>query len=460
MKKQLVYLFLITVFTVNLGFAIAPSESVILNGKLNGSEAKEIKLLQVEEGKTVVHSTSKINSNGEFGFLVPVTTPGFYYLDYGQLAKRGLHVRLYLEPKLDFSISINENNYTIKGTKVGQNLLVQEANNIYDSFAKYTVLGSILTYEDFFPFLEKEGLPKANNFIKSIHTKDASFNKMLALAVQTDVEFHSYMFFKMPKSKHSEVNNRPAIFTEWTVDKKFTDSDLLKLGNGLDLMDSYFFYQKVQGAMSRTKLDGFTESLTRITDPNLKETYIQDRLVNGRFTAEEYEKIIGPLYPLLTSKKSKDIVVELEKVFHKTVGQKGLNFTYNDINDKPVSFSDFKGKYIYIDLWATWCGPCKKEIPSLKKMEEEFRGKDIVFMSISIDKVKDSQKWKDFVKKEQLTGVQLMTDSDIDSAITKTYDVNAIPRFLLFDKQGNIVTIDAPRPSDPLLKEQLTKLLN
>src|SRR6478735_7559239 len=137
MKKQLVYLFLITVFTVNFGFAIAPAESAILIGKMNVPEITEVKLLQVEDGKMVVVSTTNINSSGDFGFVVPISTPGFYYLDYGQMRKKTLLVRLYLEPKLDLSLTINEKDYAIKGTKIGQNLLVQEANKIYDSFAKY-----------------------------------------------------------------------------------------------------------------------------------------------------------------------------------------------------------------------------------------------------------------------------------------------------------------------------------
>lgn len=459
MKKQLVFLFLITVFTVNFGFAIAPGGSAILRGKLNNSEVTEIKLLQAEDGNMVVVSTAKINSNGEFGFLVPITTPGFYYLDYGQMKLKKLLVRLYLEPKVDLSLTIDESGYTITGSNVGQNLIVHEANKIYDSFAKYTGLLSIFTYEDFFPFLEKEGVLKANNFIKSIHTKDANFNKLMALAVQTDIEYHTFTFFRMPKMKHPEKGNRPAIVKQWTVDKKFTDPNLLKLGNGGAFMENYFFYQTIESGVGFNVSAPITEHLSHITDSNLKEIYIQNFLTARRFKPENYEKFIGDYYPYLKSQKSKDLVLDIEKTFHKTAGQKGFEFTYNDVNDKPVTFADFKGKYVYIDLWATWCGPCKAEIPYLKKMEEEFRGKDIVFMSVSVDKIKDTQKWKDFVKKEQLTGVQLIGDNAIDSGIAKNYDVNAIPRFLLFDKQGKIISIDAPRPSDPLLKEQLTGLL-
>ena len=135
-------------------------------------------------------------------------------------------------------------------------------------------------------------------------------------------------------------------------------------------------------------------------------------------------------------------------------------FAYKDVNGKEYKFSDFKGKYLYIDVWATWCAPCKKEIPYINKLEKEFHGKDIQFVSISMDKRNDYDKWKKFVKDEELTGVQLISESDFNTRIVKDYKINTIPRFLLFDKEGKIVDAKALRPSNPKLKIQLEKLLN
>ena len=140
-------------------------------------------------------------------------------------------------------------------------------------------------------------------------------------------------------------------------------------------------------------------------------------------------------------------------------GAPGSEFTYKDINGKKVSFSDLKGKYVYIDVWAMWCNPCKKEIPFLKKLEEEFKGKDIHFVSISVDKPKQLEKWKKFVKDNELVGIQLFADNAFESKIAKDYKINAIPRFLLFDKEGVIIDADAKRPSDPDLKKMLKELL-
>ncbi|MEO8535326.1 MAG: TlpA disulfide reductase family protein [Flavobacterium sp.] len=129
---------------------------------------------------------------------------------------------------------------------------------------------------------------------------------------------------------------------------------------------------------------------------------------------------------------------------------------YENYNGTKTSLDDFKGKFVYIDLWATWCAPCKKEIPFLKNYEKEFRGQNIVFVSISTDRVKDHDKWKKMVNELKLTGVQLFANGDL--SFENAYEVTSIPRFILIDPQGNIADPDAPRPSEDRLKELLKEV--
>jgi thiol-disulfide isomerase/thioredoxin len=128
-------------------------------------------------------------------------------------------------------------------------------------------------------------------------------------------------------------------------------------------------------------------------------------------------------------------------------GAPSPQFTYKDNNGKEVSLKDLKGKTVYIDLWATWCVPCIAEIPTLKKLESDYRGKKVQFVSISIDFQRDLKKWLSMIKEKNLSGIQLFADKDWKSAFLKAYAVNSIPRFLLIDKNGNIISADAPRPS-------------
>jgi thiol-disulfide isomerase/thioredoxin len=147
-----------------------------------------------------------------------------------------------------------------------------------------------------------------------------------------------------------------------------------------------------------------------------------------------------------------------------TVERKGTpapNFTYNDVNDNPVSLSDFKGKLIYLDVWGTWCGPCLAQKPSLKKLKGQFEDNDdIVFISISGERsVNDVQKWKDFVEKEQLPGVHLFGRTTGDDDIANLYKISGYPTFFIIGKDGNFISTNAPRPTSDALEGILRRLL-
>src|SRR5688500_18470062 len=127
------------------------------------------------------------------------------------------------------------------------------------------------------------------------------------------------------------------------------------------------------------------------------------------------------------------------------------NSEYTDTQGKLISMQSLKGKLVVIDLWATWCAPCKTEIPYLEKLQEEFKNEEVTFVSISIDGANSRQKWLDFVKQHSLGGVQLYTKGEQD--LMEFYNIGAIPRFLVIDRNGELVSADAPRPSSPKLKE-------
>jgi thiol-disulfide isomerase/thioredoxin len=134
-------------------------------------------------------------------------------------------------------------------------------------------------------------------------------------------------------------------------------------------------------------------------------------------------------------------------------------FDYENHKGGKTKLEDLRGKYVYIDVWATWCGPCIAEIPHLKKVEEKFHGKNIEFVSISVDTDKDREKWKKFVTDKHLGGVQLFADKNWNSDFIKAFGVNSIPRFLLIDPDGKVLNADAARPSSPRLTELLESLL-
>lgn len=201
--------------------------------------------------------------------------------------------------------------------------------------------------------------------------------------------------------------------------------------------------------------DAFEKKINKI-----KREY--DSIINS------YNDLDSALYAGITQQNNQMIgyfksVYEKNKTMGK--GKPSPTFeNYVDVKGGTKSLSDFKGKYVYIDVWATWCGPCIQQIPFLKDIKNEYKNKNIVFLGISTDDPRKSggsweaaeQKWRTFVKEKELGDVQLWSGQDY--SFQQAYQINGIPRFILIDPNGNIVNSEAPRPSDPALKNLLNSL--
>mgnify|MGYP000812031112 CR=1 FL=1 len=115
------------------------------------------------------------------------------------------------------------------------------------------------------------------------------------------------------------------------------------------------------------------------------------------------------------------------------------------------------GKPVLIDFWATWCGPCKMEIPYLAKLVERFKGNDkVVFISISTDT--NRKAWENLVAKDKPQWPQYIASKDQHAKLSKEWGITAIPRFIMINPDGTINTAEAPRPSDPATTELIEKL--
>ena len=136
-------------------------------------------------------------------------------------------------------------------------------------------------------------------------------------------------------------------------------------------------------------------------------------------------------------------------------GDQAIDFSYPDKDGEYIKLTSFKGNLVYVDVWATWCGPCISEIPSLKSLQQKYKDEKIVFLSVSVDTDKDA--WGKMVENDQLLGVHLWANGW--NKITNDYAIFGIPRFMLFDENSNVISTDAPRPSSNTINELIDKHL-
>ena len=120
--------------------------------------------------------------------------------------------------------------------------------------------------------------------------------------------------------------------------------------------------------------------------------------------------------------------------------------------------SEYKGKYVLVDLWASWCVPCIKEMPAMQALRQKYPLDKIVFVSVSLDT--NIEAWLNRLNQLHCDNLSsyLLLNKD-QAVLVKEIGLSTIPRYLLYDKEGKMINVDAPLPSEPQLKELLDKLL-
>lgn len=414
-----------------------------------------IYLYKTVNGNRVEIAKTKVASDGFYGFVFQPEEEGVYaignvpqdiyhvYLKEGSYSEINLHVdRMELVKTNSPEMEVFYNWY----------LLSRKADLIGVRFMKKHGM----TYEDFFPVFEELQV-KVDDFKKKIHTGNPSFDEFMPKIIRYDLDYIALSMLSTPRSKHPAVEEIPSYYDTVLNKEKLTNMDVMRLPYGMRLLDMYMmYYSKLHGLKTPLK-----EMIEAITDNyQLRGEIVLENAKRHKFY-EDYLRMLEDfgVYFVTNDQKARAEAIG-SKLYDPEEGKIAANFTYPDVNGKMVSLSDFKGKVVLVDVWATWCGPCRGEIPYLKKLEEEMRGKNVAFVGVSLDVEKDKEKWKNTVKEEGLKGVQLIAIDGFKSKIAGDYKIKGIPRFMVFDKTGNIASFSAPRPSDPRLKELLLKTLN
>lgn len=433
----------------------------LFSGKIENTTAEKVEIKNGDFEKEI-----SIKTDGTFADTLKILEPGFYSLSIGREStsiylKNGDDINLTLDyDQFDETISFtgkgaNENNY-MANKQLNQEKFNSSSRELY-SLEEATFKAKV------------DSLKQANiSHLVNIEDLDTDF-----LTIETqNLEYDSYILFNNYKNYHGRYANienyevPDGFLPEGLKNLTFNDANAYKMSSSYKRMaysttindlfeiigDDYLY-------TSPKELNG----ITLIEIPQLKDDVVS---YLGGFLVSPGNPHMQEVYDFFIANTNNELIkTKINEVFEKGKDlMKGVPspqfFNYENHKGGTMSLTDLKGKYVYIDVWATWCGPCIREIPSLKEVEQQFHDKNIAFVSTSVDVAKDHDKWVAMVNDMNLGGIQLFADSDMESEFIKGYGIKGIPRFILVDPEGNIVSADAPRPSNPRLVELLNSLDN
>ncbi len=203
---------------------------------------------------------------------------------------------------------------------------------------------------------------------------------------------------------------------------------------------------------SKTYFDVVTHRFTGKTKAFLQTQALYNGLTMGG-GADEVEPLMDS-YQTQTAKWPEYVAI-INKAYERALPLKSGNpapdFTVTNLDGRKLKLSDYKGKVVFIDVWASWCGPCLGEIPHAKKLMDGLEDDDVVFLNVSVDQ--SEKAWRDAIKKHDVKGNNVLANGAFKSDIAQSYNINAIPHYILIGRDGHIIKANAGRPSTTALDE-------
>lgn len=169
--------------------------------------------------------------------------------------------------------------------------------------------------------------------------------------------------------------------------------------------------------------------------------------------------VLSYIYPLTDDNEFRKANPLVDLQFNERLSEikSVYDLSESDTSGKTVTLSSFKGKYLVIDFWASWCKPCIANVPMLNYMENYYNPDSVKFISISLDE--DASKWKRSILNNNFTGIQLSDLKGFYSLAAQYFKVLWVPKYIIADRNGHIINYDAPQAVDPELKILIDKLL-
>ena len=421
----------------------------------------EISLFQVVSGRLEKVSVALVQDNGAFVIAHNPPAEGFYVVGIGDPSSRVDKYIFYLKSGDNLNLVVNNTSYTLVGENTRENRVMKMWHDFIQPLERQSFYSDRISaseiHVDFFSLLQE----KIERPYVAPRTGNRRFDEIFAEYHPFDLMHCAVNFVTTPQRRLPKNEDLPDFYKNLDIEN-FDNTEIL--------VYPYLFLPKILLAQDKFGEKPISNGnphlalMNILTNDTLKGEIFLTILANITTLSEMQETNAEFAKYIITGDQRRRFYREMERV-HKLhieqgVGVSGLDWTYEDANGNKVSFSDFRGKVLYMDVWATWCRPCIAEFPNKKKLQQHFAGNDnIAFVSVSIDNPRDLQKWRGFVAEHNLTGIQLHGNIEHPSNITRLYGIKGIPRYLLFDRQGYIVSKDAPSPSSSELVPLLNSLL-
>ncbi|MGB1243547.1 MAG: redoxin family protein [Chitinophagales bacterium] len=419
MKKTFCFYLFLCLLSLQIVHA---QNSAVLSGKINNAQSKAVGMnltpifLKGQQPDYVV----ELGGNGEFNIhLNPMDAPRVVSLLHG---KRKIEV--YIEPGDSIFVETDMNKFSKKTIFHGgdiNNFFFTEIKNSYSKKDKIEVEKKG-TPAEFRQFMDSASLLQHQLLEEYAKTHKITEGAMNVAKLLIDYR-HANSLLKYVFDLNRRRGKKP------TVDKSYYSFiDNLVIENpALANSDTYFKflhnYMTYQLLLKMKKTPRYDNSqyyvdLCNIDKANIKNDFLlsmmlSQHLVEGlqRARVEDLKTHYNFLMDNCKTEKYRIAAKYVyDQVKHLEAGSTAPDFKVMSIDGEEVALSDFKGKVVYLDFWASWCGPCKQQIPHAKKLKEKFKGKDVVFLYLSTDK--DEKRWRDLVEAKQLTGVHLIAGKE------------------------------------------------
>ena len=448
MKKIVLLLAAVMLFSCQKETSV---DYVVLSGKVSNKLPVDITINSLDRKQI---QKIKIADDGSFVDTLNIE-PGLYMFVNG-INNAKLYVEKGYNLVLNFDAGDFKNSLTFEGNGAAENnYLIAKDNKLDELIEKGN--GIYLLEEAEYKQKRLDIKTSLENLLTSFQDVSSKFKEL----EQKNLNYTYLNSLNIYQAYHSHYAKKP----DFKVSEDFlSELSDLNYGNADDFAFSTDYKNLVTSqiykqAAEMAQKDSIASDIAFLNVAgSLDSEFIKNELAynNAKYGVtytEDLEGFYNAFMEVSTNEEHKNEITEsYNKLKTVAKGQPSPKFfNYENHAGGTMSFDDLKGKYVYIDVWATWCGPCKAEIPYLKELHTKYKNKNLHIVSISIDRAADHEKWQKMVTEEQLTGIQLFADKDWNSQFVTDYLIKGIPRFILVDPNGIIVSPNAPRPSDPAL---------